>query len=119
MTENVYWILETSVKEGELENVKALMSEMIEQSKANEPGAIGYEWHVSADEKNVTLYERYKDSAATLTHLDNFGKNFASRFMKMLDIKKFVVYGSPDEAAAKALTGIGAKIMKPLGGFHK
>ncbi|MGB3018929.1 MAG: antibiotic biosynthesis monooxygenase [Ignavibacteria bacterium] len=119
MTENVYWILDTSVKEGELENVKALMNEMIEQTMANEPGTTGYEWHVSEDGKNVTLYERYKDSAATLAHLDNFGKNFASRFMKMLDIKKFVVYGSPDETATKALTGIGAKIMKPLGGFHR
>ena len=37
----------------------------------------------------------------------------------MLDIKKFVVYGSPDETATKALTGISAKIMKPLGGFHR
>ena len=119
MTENVYWILETSVKEGELENVEALMNEMIEQTKAGEPNAIGYEWHVSEDGKNVTLYERYKDSAATLVHLDNFGKNFASRFMKMLDIKKFVVYGSPDETTTKALKGIGAKIMKPLGGFHR
>ena len=119
MTENVYWLLETSVKEGELENVKSLMNEMIEQTKANEPGTIGYEWSISEDGKYVTLYERYKDSAAALIHMDSFGKNFASRFMKMLEIKKFVVYGSPNEAAAKALTSIGARIMKPLDGFHR
>jgi quinol monooxygenase YgiN len=119
MTENVYWLLETNVKDGELENVRTLMNEMIEHTITNEPGALAYEWSISDDGKYVTLYERYKDSEATLAHMDSFGKNFASRFMSMLEIKKFVVYGSPDEAASKTLTGIGARIMKPLGGFHR
>lgn len=119
MTNNVYWLLETNIKEGETENLKALMTEMIESTKENESGALNYEWSVSEDGKSCNLFERYSDSEAALAHMDTFGKNFAARFMSILEIKKFVVYGNPDEKVAAALTKIGAKIMKPLGGFQR
>ncbi|MBS1517521.1 MAG: antibiotic biosynthesis monooxygenase [Bacteroidetes bacterium] len=119
MTNNVYWLLETNIKEGETENLKNLMTEMIDYTKENEHGALYYEWSVSEDGKSCNLFERYSDSEATLKHLDSFGKNFAQRFMSILEIRKFVVYGNPDENVVNALNKIGAKIMKPLGGFNR
>jgi quinol monooxygenase YgiN len=119
MTDNVYWLIEASIKEGEIENVKGLMNEMIEKTKADEPGALFYEWSISDDEKTLYLFERYKDSQAVLAHMDSFGKNFASRFMGSLEIRKFQTFGDPNEAVLGLFKNVGAKFNKPLGGFQR
>ncbi len=119
MSEHVYWILETEIKEGEYDNLISLMNEMVEATKANEPGALNYEWNVSEDKKTCTLFERYADSEATMVHLGNFGKNYAPRFMGMLKTKSFIVYGNPDESVHKALGGLGVTFMNSLGGFSR
>ena len=43
MDDQVSWLLEGTVKPGELDNVKALINEMVESTRA-EPGALNYQW---------------------------------------------------------------------------
>lgn len=119
MGDIVFWILELAIKEGEVDALKALMEEMSEATQENEPGALNYEWYISVDESSCHLFERYADSAALLTHLGNFRKHFASRFMSILRPTKMTVYGSPNEEAAKALDGMRAIYFSPLGGFSR
>ncbi len=114
---HVYWVLEAEVKEGKLDDLKSLAAEMIEATRENEPGALHYEFSLNEDETRCHLHERYADSAATLAHLQSFGQNFAPRFMDALNIKRFTVYGNPDETATKALGKLGVLFMTPLGGF--
>jgi len=118
-TENVYWLLVCDVKNGKLGELKSLLDQMEEDTKANEPGALAYEFWVSDDESTAHLYERYADSDATLTHLEGFGKNYAERFMGVVTPKKFLVYGNADERVQKALSGMGAVFHKSLGGFTR
>lgn len=119
MSEFVYWILETSIKEGEFDNLKTLMTEMVEATEQNEPGALNYEWSVNGENTKCTLFERYADSEAALKHLGTFQKEYAARFMSMLEIKRFTVYGNPNETLQGVLKSIGAVIMEPLGGFSR
>ena len=114
---HIYWILETNVREGKLDELKALMNEMVDATKANEPGTLHYEWSVSEDGKRCTLYERYADPAAAMEHATTFGKVFAARFMGCLEPKKMVVHGDPTADLKKALSSQGAVFMKPFGGF--
>ncbi|MFQ5515956.1 MAG: putative quinol monooxygenase [Acidimicrobiia bacterium] len=116
MSDTVSWILALAVKEGELENLRNLMAEMVEHTK-NEPGALTYEWFVSDDGSAVHIYERYADSAAVLAHLGGFGEHFAERFMAAADPTGFHVYGNPDDTARGALLGQGAEFFGPFGGF--
>ena len=44
-----------------------------------------YEWAISDDHQVCHAYERYRDSAAFMTHLESFGANFAARFMEVLE----------------------------------
>lgn len=118
MSDAVHWVLMLEVKDGKLDEFKALAAEMVAATQ-EEAGAQIYEWFVSDDGSAVHLYERYADSDATLTHLGNFGANFAGRFFGCADPTGFYVYGSPNEAAAKALTGAGATLMGPIGGFAR
>ena len=117
MSDNIYWILEIEIKEGELDNFKALMNEMVEATQTNEPNTLNYEWCISEDSKNCHIYERYLDSSATMLHLGSFGENFAERFMGIVQVKRFIVYGKPDDEVKNALAGFGTKFMTPIGGF--
>ncbi len=119
MSNIVHWVLELNIKEGELENFKALMSEMVEAAQANEPGTTNYEWFISEDQKTCHICERYVDSAATLAHLASFGQNFAERFMAALEPTRFVVYGNPNSEVREALAGLGAVHMAQIAGFAR
>ncbi len=119
MSTHIYWTVETIVREGKLEELKNLMQEMVDATKANEPGTLNYEWTISEDSKRCSLYERYADSAAAMTHSASFMKNFAGRFVGCLEIKKMVVHGRPADDLKKALAAQGAMFMSPFGGFAR
>ncbi|MBX7041891.1 MAG: antibiotic biosynthesis monooxygenase [Ignavibacteria bacterium] len=119
MSKNVHWIIEASVREGKLEDLKGLITEMVDATKASEPGAINYNWNFNDDESYLYLYERYADSDAALVHMGNFVKNFAGRFMSFLEIKKFVAFGDISDQMKKALSGAGAKVMTDHAGFDR
>jgi quinol monooxygenase YgiN len=118
MDDRVSWVLEVAVKPGQLENFRALMQEMVASTRA-EPGALGYEWFIGDDGRAVHLFERYADSAATLTHLANFGEQFAGRFLAAVDPTRFTVMGSPSNEVRAALSGFGPTFLRPFGGFTR
>lgn len=119
MTGQVHWMLELAVKDGQLDTFRTLMEEMVAATRANEPDTLNYEWSISDDGTTCHIYERYRDSAAVMTHLAWFGANAAQRFLAAAEPKRLVVYGTPDAAATKALDKLGAVYMKPFGGFAR
>ena len=119
MSEHVYWILELDLQTGKEEEFRALMEEMVTATRANEPGALNYEWSTSDDGRVCHIFERYADSAATMQHLANFGEKFAARFMEILSPTQFTVYGSPNQQVKDALATFGVAIMQQVGGFSR
>ncbi len=119
MSETVQWVLEVAIKQGELNNFKALMNEMVEATQANEPNTTNYEWFIIDDGQTCHLYERYADSAATMTHLASFGENFADRFLAAVAPTRLVVYGNPSAEVREALAAFGAVHMAQIGGFAR
>jgi quinol monooxygenase YgiN len=119
MSNIVYLVLELAIKPAELNNVKALMNEMVKATQDNEPNTLNYEWFISKDNKTCHLYERYADSAAVMMHLETFGQKFAKRFMAALEKTRFTVYGNPSDEVIKALSGFGPVFMSPIGGFSR
>ena len=119
MSDNVYWMLEVAIKPGQLDNFKTLMMEMVEATQANEPNTLNYEWTISEDDQSCHIYERYADSAATLTHLKAFGEKFAQRFLAAVNPTRLVVYGNPNDQVKQGLSGFGGVFMTPIGGFAR
>lgn len=119
MDEQVYWILECDIRPGEMKSLLGVMNDLVEATRANEPGTLNYEWSLSADGRRCYLFERFADSAAAVTHLATFGKHFAKRFDAALQATRMVVYGDADDQVKSALSGLGAEYMKPLGGFSR
>ena len=119
MSGNVLWVLELDIKQGALDNFKALMNEMVDATRANEPGTMNYEWFIGDDGNTCHVYERCVDSAATMTHLGSFGQNFAERFLAAVAPTRLVVYGDPNDEVRAALSAFGAAHMTQIGGFAR
>lgn len=117
MSENIFWKIDMKINSGKLDEFKQLMTQMVDDTKKNEPGALNYEWFISDDQIRCHLYERYADSAAAMIHLGNFMQNFVDRFMALVEVIEVTVYGDPDDAIRDALGRFGAVFMAPLGGF--
>ena len=119
MSKNVYWMLELDLKAGRADDCRALMNEMVEATRENEPGALGYEWSLSDDGTRCHIFEHYANSEATMVHLGNFGEKYAARFLEILSPTKFTVYGAPDQQVRDALVPFGVSYMQPVGGFTR
>jgi len=119
MSDYVYWILDTEIRDGKLDALKTLMKEMVDDTRTNEPGTLNFEWTISGDNKRVALLERYRDSASAVIHVKGFMKNYAQRFMECLEVKKFVTHGNTSDELNKMLSGMGSKFMSPFGGFSR
>jgi len=117
---NIYWLLELSIKEGQLENFRSLMNEMVEATEKDEPDALNYEWWITDDNSTCHIYERYADSAAVMVHLGNFGSKFAERFMSCVDPSKFVIYGNVSDDVKEGLSGLAPDYVSTFfGGFGR
>jgi quinol monooxygenase YgiN len=95
MSDNVFWILEADINAGHLDNLKALIGEMVVGTKHDEPGALDYQWFISDDGTMLHIYERYADSEAVMVHRRNFAQKYAERFQTYLTVTKITMYGDP------------------------
>jgi quinol monooxygenase YgiN len=118
MDDQVSWLLEGTVKPGELDNLKALINEMVESTRA-EPGALNYQWCISDDNTTVHNFDRYRDSAAARTHLEGFLSNYAGRYMEAVDTTRFSVYGAPSDEVKKIVNGFGGAYYGLIEGFTR
>lgn len=118
MSNVVSWNLQLAVRDGQLEAFKSLMEEMVTATRS-EPGAEAYEWFFSEDGTICHLYERYSDNDGVMTHLGNFGANFADRFMGCVEPTGFFIYGNPSDEARGVLSSFGAVFLEQLGGFAR
>lgn len=116
MSDVVQWVLELTIKQGKHSGFEPLMREMVD-STLREDGTLAYEWYREGDV--VHLYERYADSDATMVHLQNFGRDFADRFMVLFEVRRFTVYGPASEAVHDALAALGPSYLARVGGFAR
>jgi quinol monooxygenase YgiN len=119
MTDNVYWVIEFAINLGRFEDRKTLVAAMVEATQKNEVGTLNYEFAISDDRQVCRVYERFRDSAATMTHLESFGANFAARVTEVVKPTRCVVYGTPSAQVKDALAGLNPVYMAPFGGFRR
>jgi len=118
MANTISWVIQLSINSGKDADFKNLMNDMVAATN-KEAGCQTYEWFLSEDGSNCHVYERYNDSAATLTHLGTFGAQFAGRFMDCVTPTGLTVYGEPTDELRGALAGLGAVHFGTIGGFNR
>jgi quinol monooxygenase YgiN len=116
---HVAWMFELGVREGRDADFRALMAEMVESTKRDEPGTLEYEWYVSDDGRRVHLFEIYADVDATMAHLATFGERYMRRFFGILIPERMTLYGDPGERVRAALARLAPAIMTHAAGFRR
>lgn len=118
MTNTVEWLVELSVAEDQTDAAAALLDEMAETIKANEPGTETWAWYRAEDGGTVSILERYRDEAIVTAHLTNFG-DFADRFLAILTPVRFTVLADPSPDLREVIAGFGPIYRAPGGGFRR
>ncbi len=116
MDSQVSWLVELTVKPGQLDNFRTLTGEMVESTRG-ERGVLSYGRFISDDGSVVHAYERYADSSAALAHLRAFETKFGGRFLGMVDRRRFTVFGTPTGELRRILDRLGATYLRPFGDF--
>ena len=96
--------------------VNEKIGEIVAHVKANQVGALMYEYCINEDEDMLTIYERYANNEAVLAHGANI-QPYVYFFEEAVQFKKFSVFGPVSAQVKELLSGFGAEYQKPLAGF--
>ncbi|MGB0590013.1 MAG: putative quinol monooxygenase [Myxococcota bacterium] len=115
MTNNIYWTIDATVKEGRLADLKEHFKLMIEMT-SREAGALSYDFWLSDDETRVFIHERYADNEAALAHVQNVGAHLGP-FLDAIEMAPLVLLGPVNDAVKAVFDGFGASYTTFLGGL--
>ena len=110
--------VELSIKEGKLDDFKALVNTMIKMTDVNEPNTLVYEWYISEDGSECHLLETFKDSDAFMVHLGNVSHMFDTLF-ESATMTRAKIYGSPSAELRQALDPLGVEYFAHLNGIER
>jgi quinol monooxygenase YgiN len=117
MSTEISWVFEAAVKSDSLDDYRALAHEISADNQAAEHDQLNFEWFV--DGNDIHIYERYKDSAAAVLHVQRFVENFASRFLSLCTPTRMSVYGNPSDELRTALTDFHPRYLETLAGYAR
>ena len=117
MNTDISWVFEAAVKPDSLDDYRALAHEISADNQAAESDQLNFEWFI--DGNDVHIYERYKDSAAAVFHVQRFVENFASRFLSLCTPTRMSVCGDPSDELRTALTDFHPRYLGTLAGYAR
>jgi quinol monooxygenase YgiN len=115
--DDVHWHITMTVNAGQADAVKPLLDRMVAATQANEPGALTYDYMGDGDQVHIS--ERYADNAAAMTHMGNFGANFAEKFMQTFSVNSVAVYGPAGDNLKEVLAPFSPTYMPQISGFSR
>ena len=119
MSTQVHFLVELTIHDGKFDTFDSIAQEMIASTR-QEPGALVYEFCLSADRKRCRIVETYADSNAVLAHLTGPAvQQGVPKMLQMSSLNRFEVYGDPGPKAAAMLAGFGAEIFASWCGFSR
>jgi hypothetical protein len=78
-----------------------------------------YEWNMRADGKTFDVVELYQSSDAMIAHVNHVVAEFGKALGEVQKTTSFTIYGTPNEAAKKAIAGFNPTYTTPIDGFTR
>jgi quinol monooxygenase YgiN len=119
MSDILIVIAENNIHAGQLEKLKALLSEITDTVQRELPSTLNYECYIAEDGASVTFFERYTDSEACLSHLGNLGPKYSARLFECLTPTKLTVYGHPSDPLRELFSTFPTGFKAPLARFAR
>jgi quinol monooxygenase YgiN len=115
----VRFTVDLTINAGKFDAFERIARTMIAGTQ-KEPGALEYDWCLSADRRQCRLVETYVDANAVLAHLTGpVVQELVAKLLEVSSLSRFEVYGDPGAKAAEMLTGLGAAIFLPWCGLQE
>ena len=116
MSASIVVLVESEVLPGRFEALRDVIDRVIAHCSQTEPGMLGYDWYVNADESECRVVETYADSDAVLFHFQNYAR-FTEELATCRTMKRLQVLGEPSEALTTALAAMSPPVFRPFTGF--
>jgi len=118
MSDQIDFQIDLKVADGQLENFKGLVAEMISFIKTEEPETLIYNWYISEANHKGTLLERYKNNQAAIQHVNNFvsGK-YVDRLMSICTFESIIILGDASDELKETLKVFTEDFRIHIGGF--
>ena len=107
-----------SIKEGKLDDFKAIVNTMIEMTDLNETNTLVYEYYINEDCTECHLLETFKASDAFMGPLGNVGHMFDTLF-ESATMTRAKIYGSPSAELQQALNPLGVQYFAHFNGVTR
>jgi quinol monooxygenase YgiN len=106
--QNIHLTAKFKIHEGKIAEFKKIADQCVPVVKANETGALQYDWYFNPGETECVVRETYTDSNAVLAHIVNIGAMLG----QLLDMSDFdlEVYGKMSEELKNALSDLNVKV---------
>jgi quinol monooxygenase YgiN len=117
--QTVHLAVDLIINEGKLDAFESIAQAMVAGTQ-KEPGALSYEWYLSADHKKCRLIETYTDANAVLAHFNGLVvQELVPKLLETASLAGFEVCGDPGPKATEMLKGFGAEIFDFRGGLNR
>jgi quinol monooxygenase YgiN len=114
MKSTIRFTVELDIADGKKNEFERVTRTMADRTMT-EPGAIEYDFYISADGKRCRLLETYAGAEAVLAHLKGpVVQELVPQMLAVSSLTRFEVYGDPGAEAAQMLAGLGAAIHSRL-----
>ncbi len=102
MSEPIIYVDSSEVREGQLEELKTAMNELVDLVRANEPQLIAYNVYFGEKDTRMTVMHIHRDSSSLEYHMQVAGPAFPkfARCIRMLSID---LYGAPSDRLIEQL----------------
>lgn len=116
--EEIYWVVTCAVRPDQLAEFKTIAGQLVAAAR-EEAGTLAYEFAIDADQSTIHIFERYRDSDAVVSHVTQTFGPYAERFLALVTVSRFVVYGTPSAEAQRVLVGFNPVYMTLFDGFTR
>ena len=106
--QNIQITAKFKIHSGKVEEFKKIAAQCVPAVKANETGALQYDWFFNPGETECVVRETYSDSNAVLAHMGNIGA-LLGQLLAMSDFD-LEVFGNLSEELKNAAAGLNPKV---------
>jgi len=113
MSDVIRLIVESAILPNKSTELKAVLERLIAHCRETEPGLLGFDWYINADETEVRVIETYANSDAVLFHFQNYA-SFRPELDACRQLQKATLLGNPNEQLQQFVNSLSAPQFAPF-----
>ncbi len=102
MTAEIVYIDRSTIKEGQVEEVRERIQDLVPFIEDREPQLVGYQFYFDDGARRMTVVAIHPDSESLEMHME-VGRSAFAGFAEFIDMKAIEVYGNPSEKVLELL----------------